>query len=158
MNPGHVYILGSDSGTLYMGVTSDLRYRVIEHQLHLRAGFATRYGCCRLLYAEPFGTITDAIAREKQLKGWRREKKLALVRKHNPTLRDLALHWEAERLPPDRSLRSASEPVAEKAKGFAQGRASTVPFDSGGAAACAQDDRDLRTGLQASGCAQDGWL
>ena len=140
MNPGHVYILGSESGTLYVGVTSDLRYRVIEHKLHLRKGFATRYDCHRLLYAEPFAAITEAIAREKQLKGWRQEKKLALIRKHNPTFSYLALHWESERLPPNRSLKDSAA-LPERAGGLGRGQRPTGSFDFGGVATSAQDDR-----------------
>ena len=104
MNPGHVYIVGSSTGTLYVGVTSELRMRICEHKLGLREGFAKTYGCHRLLLAEPFATITEAIAREKQLKGWRREKKLALIRKSNPEFRDLAETWTYQRLGPAQSI------------------------------------------------------
>ena len=104
MNPGHVYIIGSSTGTLYIGVTSELRLRICQHKLGLWDGFAKTYGCHRLLLAEPFATITEAIAREKQLKGWRREKKLDLIRRSNPDFKDLAETWTYERLGPAQSI------------------------------------------------------
>ena len=102
--PGHVYILGSRTGTLYIGVTSDLALRIGQHKRGAFAGFAAKYGCNRLLYAEPFETITEAIAREKQLKGWTRSKKLLLIAKVNPQYMDLAEHWLAERLGPAQAM------------------------------------------------------
>jgi putative endonuclease len=64
-----VYILGSHSGTLYIGVTSDFDTRLAQHRNGSLPGFASKYGCTPLLYSEEFGYIEDAIAREKQLKG-----------------------------------------------------------------------------------------
>ena len=92
---GHVYILGSDTGTLYIGVTSGLYIRIIQHRKGTLSGFAHKYHCHRLLYVEPFTDIDEAIAREKQLKGWRRQKKLDLIRTTNPDFKDLAekLGW-----------------------------------------------------------------
>jgi len=104
MNPGHTYILGSDTGTLYIGVTSELHSRICEHKLDLRPGFTRTHRCHSLLLAEPFHTITEAIAREKQLKGWARAKKLNLIRKSNPTFKDLAETWTYERLGPNQSI------------------------------------------------------
>jgi putative endonuclease len=104
MPPGHTYILGSDTGILYIGVT-ELRARILDHKRGLREGFARDHNCNRLLYAQPFHTITEAIAREKQLKGWRRAKKLALIRQHNPDFRDLAADWDKPRLGPAQSLK-----------------------------------------------------
>jgi putative endonuclease len=71
----YIYILGSHTGTLYIGVTSDLYLRVIQHKEGKLEGFTAAYGCKRLLYFEDYEDIRTAIAREKQLKGWRREKK-----------------------------------------------------------------------------------
>ena len=71
---GHVYILGSATGTLYIGVTSGLYRRILQHRTGTHSGFAHKYGCTRLLYAEPFERIEEAIARETQLKGWTRAK------------------------------------------------------------------------------------
>ena len=86
----HVYILANASGVLYIGVTSDLERRVVQHKDGVFAGFTKKYEVKRLVYFEGFGDVRDAIGREKQIKGWRREKKLALIRRMNPKLRDLS--------------------------------------------------------------------
>jgi putative endonuclease len=88
-----VYILGSISGTLYIGITSDLVARVRQHRNHRFGGFTAKYEVKRLLYFETFREVTNAIAREKQLKGWRREKKIALIEKDNPQWKDLSRGW-----------------------------------------------------------------
>jgi putative endonuclease len=93
MPAGYTYIMGSTSGTLYTGVTSDLYARVHQHKTGALAGFAKQYNCTRLLYSEEFTDIRCAIAREKQIKGWRRERKLDLIRTINPEFKDLALNW-----------------------------------------------------------------
>ena len=84
-----VYLLTNRSGTLYVGVTNDLARRLAEHAAGGAASFTGRYALDRLVYAEPYPDIRDAIAREKQLKGWRRAKKVALVNAANPAWRDL---------------------------------------------------------------------
>jgi putative endonuclease len=86
----HVYILSSASGVLYIGVTNHLERRVMEHKRELCAGFTERYKVTRLVYFEGFGDARDAITREKQIKRWRREKKLALIRRINPKFTDLS--------------------------------------------------------------------
>jgi len=86
----HVYILSSASGVLYTGVTNHLERRVTEHKRELCAGFTERYKVTRLVYFEGFGDVRNAITREKQIKRWRREKKLALIRGINPKFRDLS--------------------------------------------------------------------
>lgn len=87
----YVYVMTNIERTVfYVGMTNDLIWRVYEHQQHLVEGFTARYHCNRLVYYETLGTALDAIAREKQLKRWRREKKLDRIRLMNPTLRDLA--------------------------------------------------------------------
>ena len=95
MPAGYTYIMGSTSGTLYIGVTSDLDTRILQHKNGAFEGFSKTYCCTRLLYYEKYDDIRTAIAREKQLKGWRREKKLNLIRTTNPELKDLAkkLGW-----------------------------------------------------------------
>jgi predicted GIY-YIG superfamily endonuclease len=93
-----VYILGSSSGTLYIGMTSDLVARVRQHQDHTFGGFTEKYDVTRLLYYEVYGRAADAIGREKQLQGWRREKKIALIEKANPQWRDLSREWDELRL------------------------------------------------------------
>src|ERR1700732_4250831 len=86
----HVYILASASGVLYTGVTNYLERRVAEHKQGLRDGFTKEYEVKRLVYFEAFGDVRNAISREKQIKRWRREKKLALIRGMNPKFRDLS--------------------------------------------------------------------
>jgi putative endonuclease len=84
--------LGSHTGTLYIGVTSNLYLRVMQPE-GTWEGFTAAYGCKRLLYFEGYEDIRKAIAREKQLKDWRRKKKLNLIRTINPEFKDLARTW-----------------------------------------------------------------
>jgi putative endonuclease len=86
----YVYILASRSRNLYTGVTGDLERRMIEHRQELVPGFTSRYRIFRLVYFETFSDIYAAIAREKEIKGWRREKKIWLIKRNNPTWEDLA--------------------------------------------------------------------
>ena len=87
---------------MYVGVTNDLDRRVAEHRAGEGGAFTRRYRAHTLVYVETFESVDDAIAREKQIKGWSRAKKNALVEQLNPSWADLA----AERPPLDRSLRS----------------------------------------------------
>ena len=89
----YVYILGSYSGTLYIGVTGNLRRRIWQHKQHLIEGFTKTYDVTRLLYVETFHEVLAAIAREKQLNGWKRAKKVALIETHNPKWEDLSCEW-----------------------------------------------------------------
>ncbi|KPL17800.1 MAG: endonuclease [candidate division Zixibacteria bacterium SM23_81] len=89
----YVYIMASKSKVLYIGVTNDLRRRVYEHKHHLIKGFTDRYEVTKLVYYEETRDVKEAIRREKQIKGWLREKKKSLVRSMNPTWRDLARDW-----------------------------------------------------------------
>jgi putative endonuclease len=100
-----VYIVGSDSGTLYIGVTNDLSNRVRQHKSGEFDGFAAKYGCNRLLYYEEYGEVLKAIAREKELKGWRRSRKIALIETMNIRWADLAEHLDAEMLMPGEAMR-----------------------------------------------------
>ena len=86
----HVYILASTTGVLYTGVTNFLERRVRQHKAKLTEGFTKKYDVTRLVYFEPHGQVVGAIHREKQIKRWRREKKLALIRSMNPGFRDLS--------------------------------------------------------------------
>jgi putative endonuclease len=87
-----VYILASAHyGTLYIGVTSDLLRRLWQHRNNALPGFTSRYGVHRLVHFEMFDEMTYAIAREKQLKNWRRQWKINLINAHNPEWRDLAV-------------------------------------------------------------------
>ncbi|MGD2147579.1 MAG: GIY-YIG nuclease family protein [Anaerolineae bacterium] len=90
---GYVYIATNRSGTLYIGVTNDLGRRMWEHRQKMGSRFAARYNITRLVYFEESGSIVDAIAREKQLKRWRREKKVALIERENPEWKDLSEGW-----------------------------------------------------------------
>jgi putative endonuclease len=90
MPAGYTYIMGSTTGTLYIGVTSAFDTRIRQHKNGAFEGFSKKYACTRLLHCELFDDIRTAIAREKQLKGWRREKKLNLIRTTNPEFKDLA--------------------------------------------------------------------
>ena len=91
--------MASMSGVLYIGVTNDLARRVSEHQRKAVPGFTAKYRVSRLVYFESFTQVRDAIAREKQLKGWRREKKIALIEKANSAWRDLSDGWFDNREP-----------------------------------------------------------
>ncbi len=88
-----VYITGSLSGTLYIGVTGNLHKRAFEHKFHRREGFTHKYDVERLLYWESYDDVHKAIAREKQLKGWCRKKKIVLIESVNPHWLDLAKDW-----------------------------------------------------------------
>jgi len=88
---GYLYILSNDRLTvLYVGVTSDLSHRLSQHRSGLIEGFTKRYNLNRLLYYEHYREIGAAIRREKQIKGWARAKKEALIRSANPEWHDLA--------------------------------------------------------------------
>ena len=89
-----VYIMSSDSGTLYTGVTNDLQRRVYQHKHKLIEGFTSQYDVNRLVYFESCGDIRDAIQREKQIKAWRRSKKIALIEEMNPKWEDLSIGWD----------------------------------------------------------------
>ncbi len=88
-----VYILASDSGTLYIGVTNNLERRVSEHQQGLIKGFTSKYQCTKLVFYENFSDIKQAINREKVLKGWIRKKKEELIKTVNPGWKDLSAEW-----------------------------------------------------------------
>jgi putative endonuclease len=85
----YVYILSSKSRTLYIGVTNDLFYRMEQHRNGEFDGFTKKYKVNRLVYYERFQYINSAIGREKQLKGWLRERKIALIEENNPTWEDI---------------------------------------------------------------------
>jgi putative endonuclease len=78
------------SVTLYIGITNDIKRRLFEHKHGLVEGFTKKYNITMLVYFEMTNDVNSAITREKQLKGWVRSKKLALIKEHNPLLRDLS--------------------------------------------------------------------
>ena len=85
----YVYILSSHRRTLYIGVTRNLIARVDQHRRKVREGFTSRYNVAHLVYVEPCERAMDAMEREKQIKRWRREKKVALILSFNPEWKDL---------------------------------------------------------------------
>ncbi|QYK49867.1 MAG: GIY-YIG nuclease family protein [Anaerolineales bacterium] len=89
----YVYILGNGKGALYTGVTNHLVRRLQEHKSKQVPGFTSKYGIDELLFAERFESVQDALAAEKQIKGWTRKKKLELIRAQNPKFRDLSKDW-----------------------------------------------------------------
>ncbi len=114
-----VYILANVSRTLYIGVTNNLRRRVLQHKCKCLPGFTARYDCDRLVWFTNFEYIHNAIAMETKLKGWLRSKKIALIEEQNPTWQDLSQGWytqeqldkfgtdaQLETQGPDSSLRS----------------------------------------------------
>jgi len=90
MRSFYVYIMASRSRVIYVGVTNDLVRRVQEHKNGVNPGFTKKYRVKRLVYFEEFTDIRVAIAREKELKGWIRVRKTALIERRNPTWEDLA--------------------------------------------------------------------
>jgi len=88
--------MASRSRVLYTGVTNNLARRINEHKRGLIPGFTSRYRVTRLMYFEEFADVRDAIAREKEIKGWVRMRKLRLIEERNPTWADLADLWFRE--------------------------------------------------------------
>ena len=93
MKASYVYILCSEFRVLYTGVTNNLERRVLEHKRKLIPGFTYKYNVNRLVYFETFSDIRSAIQREKQIKGWLRTKKIALIVANNPAWKDLSEGW-----------------------------------------------------------------
>lgn len=86
----YIYILTNKTNSvMYIGITNDLQRRIYEHKSEIFDGFSKRYHASKLVYFEEYSDVNQAIGREKQLKGWSRAKKNDLVRKMNPTLKDL---------------------------------------------------------------------
>jgi putative endonuclease len=88
----HVYFMASKSGVLYLGVTSNLPIRVGQHKEKILPGFTKKYNVTKLVWFEPRTSIRSAIAREKEIKKWRRSKKIALIESLNPEWDDLSLN------------------------------------------------------------------
>ena len=100
-----VYLLCNWKGMLYAGVTNNLEFRLVQHKTGQGSAFTARYGIDRLLWFDVTSSIEAAIAREKQIKGWTRAKKVARIKVGNPHFRDLSKEWLEERdssLPPSR--------------------------------------------------------
>lgn len=91
----YVYICSNKSGsTVYIGITNDLQRRIWEHKHKITGGFTARYNVDKLVYYETFYEAEDAIVREKELKGWLRKKKMALIKLSNPHFEDLSTAWK----------------------------------------------------------------
>jgi putative endonuclease len=101
-----VYLMSNVNRRLYVGVTNDLARRMWEHLHGPALGFTRRYSITRLVYVEMIAEPLTAIAPEKQIKGWTRVKKLALIEAYNPKWDDLAERYGLTPTPPDPSLRS----------------------------------------------------
>jgi putative endonuclease len=84
-----VYIMTNKSRTLYVGMTNNLRSRVVQHKEKLIPGFTQRYNITLLIYFEEFSDVRYAIAREKEIKKWRREKKIKLIETVNPEWKEI---------------------------------------------------------------------
>ena len=93
MKQYYVYIMTNRSRTLYTGVTNNLERRVYEHKHKLVPGFTQKYNITMLVYYEETPDVHVAIAREKQIKGWLRSKKIALIESLNPNWEDLSTEW-----------------------------------------------------------------
>lgn len=93
MKEYYVYIMANKSGTLYTGVTNDLLRRVYEHKHKLIDGFTKKYNITRLVYFDSTNDVTAAIAKEKQIKGMLRIKKIELIKTNNPLMEDLSEDW-----------------------------------------------------------------
>ena len=93
------YIIASRSRTLYVGVTGDLRRRIFQHKQKTHPGFTSRYNCNRLVWFETFSEVSAAIQREKEIKGWIRARKIALIELANPTWEDLSEPWFLKLVP-----------------------------------------------------------
>ena len=93
MHEYYVYIMAGKSRTIYTGMTNNLQRRVSEHQTGRGSMFTSKYRVNQLVYYETTSSVHVAIAREKEIKAWQREKKVALIEGMNPTWRDLSSDW-----------------------------------------------------------------
>jgi putative endonuclease len=116
----YVYIMSSKSRVLYTGVTNNLSERVRQHKSGDIEGFANKYRIHRLVYFEQYKYVRNAIAREKEIKAWRREKRVALITSINPTWEDLAEQWNSkgeQQIPrPLRGLRDDNSEAGHSSK------------------------------------------
>ena len=97
-----VYIMSSQRRVLYIGITSKLEQRTFQHKTHALGGFTAKYNVTSLVYYENYDDVHKAIGREKELKGWLRVKKVALIESVNPKWKDLSFSWsQKHRFTPD---------------------------------------------------------
>jgi putative endonuclease len=95
----YVYILASASGVLYTGITNNIHRRTAQHRMKQLPGFTAKYNVTRLVHYESFADVGLAIAREKEIKAWRRSKRVALIESTNPKWKDLAADWFPAEMP-----------------------------------------------------------
>ncbi len=93
MKSYYVYIVTNKSKTLYTGMTNNLFRRIYEHKHKLVKGFTSKYNINKLVYFEQTNDVNSAIAREKEIKGWLRKKKIELIESQNPNFEDLSKEW-----------------------------------------------------------------
>ena len=105
----YVYILSSLTGTLYTGVTNNIYNRTLQHKGKESPGFTSKYDVNRLVYYETFTDVRAAIRREKEIKGWTRKKKVALIESENPKWQDLAEGWGEQIPAPSWQIRKPGE-------------------------------------------------
>ena len=89
----YVYLMASRTRVLYCGITNSLQRRVRQHKDGTHPGFSKTYRCTRLVWFQAFQYVDNAILREKQIKRWRRDKKLTLIQEQNPSWQDLSEDW-----------------------------------------------------------------
>ena len=89
----YVYIMANINGVLHIGITNNLERRVYEYKKEIFSGFSEKYKCKKLVYCEDFRYIQEAISREKQLKGWNRNKKDNLIKRDSPNFNNLNEKW-----------------------------------------------------------------
>jgi len=116
-----VYIMSSDGGTLYTGMTNNMDRRNFEHKDGVTEGFTTKYSCHRLVYFESFDDVKKAINREKVIKGWTRKRKMTLVESMNSRWEDLGRTWGSKVL-------MRGESIAEREKKTARARELEAAF------------------------------
>ena len=120
----YVYIVASRTHVLYGGMTNDLERRIAQHKSGSLPGFTETYNCNRLVLFERYQYVNNAIKREKQIKGWTRAKKLALIEEINPTWADLSEEWGKQTAdPPLRSGRQRGggrQPVEQRLAGMTE--------------------------------------
>ncbi len=110
----YVYMTASLTRVIYIGVTGNLDRRIIQHKEKVNEGFTSRYNVTRLVYWESFSDVHQAIAREKELKGLRRAKKVALINAFNPAWKDLSAEWFAEFKRSEAATEALDEAIAAR--------------------------------------------
>jgi putative endonuclease len=143
----YAYIMANRSRQIYVGVTGNLRQRVAQHKAGEVEGFTQRYKTNRLVYFERYQYVHDANARDKELKGWRRDKKVALILKDNPSWADLAEDWSRDYMKFDREVYWAAMKRADDARRSADPSPDEAGFGMTGRKKTAQTDDAATTSV-----------